>query len=58
MASGREVHVSDLPPELGTVSPEPQTSEQSEWPDAIVQLGPQRAGTRQTKNPAGRGARV
>jgi two-component system nitrogen regulation response regulator GlnG len=35
MASGREVHVSDLPPELGSVSLEPQTSERLEWHDLL-----------------------
>jgi two-component system, NtrC family, nitrogen regulation response regulator GlnG len=35
MASGREVHLSDLPPELGTTMPRPQTSGQSEWPDLL-----------------------
>jgi two-component system nitrogen regulation response regulator GlnG len=35
MASGREVHLSDLPPELGTSSSQPETSEQSEWPDLL-----------------------
>ena len=35
MASGREVHLSDLPPELGTASSRPQTSEESEWPDLL-----------------------
>ena len=35
MASGREVHLSDLPPELGTGSPEPKTSEHPDWPDLL-----------------------
>ncbi len=35
MASGREVHLSDLPPELGTGSTRPAPSEQSEWPDLL-----------------------
>ncbi|CAA0099658.1 DNA-binding transcriptional regulator NtrC [Halioglobus japonicus] len=35
MASGREVHLSDLPPELGTGSPKPQQSEETEWPDLL-----------------------
>tara|TARA_R110002049_G_scaffold59729_10_gene161330 strand:+ start:165 stop:1568 length:1404 start_codon:yes stop_codon:yes gene_type:complete len=35
MASGREVHLSDLPPELGTGSPKPQKSEEMEWPDLL-----------------------
>ena len=35
MASGREVHLSDLPPELGTGSIRPATSEQSDWPDLL-----------------------
>lgn len=35
MASGREVHLSDLPPELGTGSSKPEPSEQSEWPDLL-----------------------
>jgi two-component system nitrogen regulation response regulator GlnG len=35
MASGREVHLSDLPPELGTVSSKAQASEQSDWPDLL-----------------------
>jgi two-component system nitrogen regulation response regulator GlnG len=35
MASGREVHLSDLPPELGTGSSKPETSEESEWPDLL-----------------------
>jgi two-component system nitrogen regulation response regulator GlnG len=35
MASGREVHLSDLPPELGQSVPRPQTSEQSDWPELL-----------------------
>ncbi len=35
MASGREVHLSDLPPELGTTSSRPQPSEEAEWPDLL-----------------------
>ena len=35
MASGREVHLSDLPPELGQSTARPETSEQSEWPDLL-----------------------
>ncbi len=35
MASGREVHLSDLPPELGTVSSKVVASEQSDWPDLL-----------------------
>jgi two-component system nitrogen regulation response regulator GlnG len=35
MASGREVHLGDLPPELGTVTAEPASSELSEWPDLL-----------------------
>ena len=35
MASGREVHRSDLPPELGTRAPEPKTNEHPEWPEAL-----------------------
>lgn len=35
MASGREIHVGDLPPELGTHVPRPSASEQSEWPDLL-----------------------
>ncbi len=35
MASGREVHLSDLPPELGLGSARPETSEQSEWPELL-----------------------
>ncbi len=35
MASGREVHLSDLPPELGTSSSKPETTEESEWPDLL-----------------------
>ncbi|MCB1690969.1 MAG: nitrogen regulation protein NR(I) [Halioglobus sp.] len=37
MASGREVHLSDLPPELGSASPRPQASEKSEWRDLLFQ---------------------
>jgi two-component system nitrogen regulation response regulator GlnG len=35
MASGREVHLSDLPPELGSVSGQPESLEQVEWPDLL-----------------------
>ena len=35
MASGREIRVGDLPPELGTHVPRPSASEQSEWPDLL-----------------------
>ena len=35
MASGREVHLSDLPPELGQSKAQPETSEQSDWPDLL-----------------------
>ena len=35
MASGREIHLSDLPPELGTSSSKPEPSERSEWPDLL-----------------------
>jgi two-component system nitrogen regulation response regulator GlnG len=37
MASGREVHLSDLPPELGTASPSPQTSAEAGWSDLLFQ---------------------
>tara|TARA_R110002072_G_scaffold251245_1_gene410092 strand:+ start:17857 stop:19260 length:1404 start_codon:yes stop_codon:yes gene_type:complete len=35
MASGREVHLSDLPPELGTGSSKAASSGESEWPDLL-----------------------
>jgi len=35
MASGREVHLSDLPPELGTSSTQPVSTEQLDWPDLL-----------------------
>jgi len=35
MASGREVHRGDLPPELGTGSTRPATSEKSDWPEML-----------------------
>jgi two-component system nitrogen regulation response regulator GlnG len=35
MASGREVHLSDLPPELGKVSSKVVATEQSDWPDLL-----------------------
>jgi two-component system nitrogen regulation response regulator GlnG len=35
MASGREVHLSDLPPELGTGSTRPATSEKVDWPELL-----------------------
>jgi two-component system nitrogen regulation response regulator GlnG len=35
MASGREVHLSDLPPELGTGSTRPTPNEQSDWPELL-----------------------
>ncbi|NQX89679.1 MAG: nitrogen regulation protein NR(I) [Halioglobus sp.] len=35
MASGREIHLSDLPPELGQTTAAPQTSEKAEWPDLL-----------------------
>ncbi|MCB1705296.1 MAG: nitrogen regulation protein NR(I) [Halioglobus sp.] len=35
MASGREVHLSDLPPELGTGSAKQESSGESEWPDLL-----------------------
>ncbi|MEM1156165.1 MAG: helix-turn-helix domain-containing protein, partial [Pseudomonadota bacterium] len=35
MASGREIHISDLPPELGQVSPSPSDATQSDWRDML-----------------------
>ena len=35
MASGRDVHLSDLPPELGTVAPAAKTNEPLDWPDLL-----------------------
>jgi len=35
MASGREVHLGDLPPELGTGSTRPVPNEQSDWPELL-----------------------
>ncbi len=35
MASGREIHLSDLPPELGQTTAPPEAGEQSEWPDLL-----------------------
>jgi two-component system nitrogen regulation response regulator GlnG len=35
MASGREVHLSDLPPELGTGAAKPETGAESDWPDLL-----------------------
>jgi two-component system nitrogen regulation response regulator GlnG len=35
MASGREVHLSDLPPELGTGTSKPEANGESEWPDLL-----------------------
>jgi two-component system nitrogen regulation response regulator GlnG len=35
MASGREVHLGDLPPELGSGSTRPAPNEQSDWPDLL-----------------------
>jgi two-component system nitrogen regulation response regulator GlnG len=35
MASGREVHLSDLPPELGTGTSKPEAAGESEWPDLL-----------------------
>ncbi len=35
MASGREVHLGDLPPELGTGSLRPAANEQSDWPELL-----------------------
>jgi two-component system nitrogen regulation response regulator GlnG len=35
MASGREVHLGDLPPELGTGSTRPAPNEQSDWPELL-----------------------
>ena len=35
MASGREVHLSDLPPELGQPKALPETCAQAEWPDLL-----------------------
>ena len=35
MASGREVHLSDLPPELGTSSAGPAEQEQTDWRDML-----------------------
>jgi two-component system nitrogen regulation response regulator GlnG len=35
MASGREVHLSDLPPELGQASAPAETSDQAEWPELL-----------------------
>jgi two-component system nitrogen regulation response regulator GlnG len=35
MASGREIHLSDLPPELGQTPAAPENGQQSEWPDLL-----------------------
>ncbi|MEM8562640.1 MAG: nitrogen regulation protein NR(I) [Pseudomonadota bacterium] len=35
MASGREIHISDLPPELGQVSASPAEAAQSDWRDML-----------------------
>ena len=35
MASGREIHVSDLPPELGTSITHPSISEESDWREQL-----------------------
>ncbi len=35
MASGRDVHLNDLPPELGTVAPAAKTNEPLDWPDLL-----------------------
>jgi two-component system nitrogen regulation response regulator GlnG len=35
MASGREVHLSDLPPELGTSSMRPEADAQLDWPELL-----------------------
>ena len=35
MASGREVHLGDLPPELGTGSTRPAPNEQTDWPELL-----------------------
>ena len=35
MASGREVHLSDLPPELGSGSMRPEPDAQSDWPELL-----------------------
>ncbi|MEM8660631.1 MAG: nitrogen regulation protein NR(I) [Pseudomonadota bacterium] len=35
MASGREIHISDLPPELGQVSHSPSEAAQSDWRDML-----------------------
>ncbi len=35
MASGREVHLRDLPPELGQVAPTKESNEQADWPELL-----------------------
>jgi len=35
MASGREVHLSDLPPELGHPAAAPESCDQAEWPELL-----------------------
>lgn len=35
MASGREVHISDLPPELGTVTTKPIDSDENDWRELL-----------------------
>jgi len=37
MASGREIHLSDLPPELGQVSEEGSAEQESQWQDLLCQ---------------------
>ena len=37
MASGREIHLSDLPPELGRSTPAPADNSRSDWRDLLFQ---------------------
>ena len=54
MASGREVHLRDLPPELGTGCTHQRIQRAGGLARTTVQLGPERTGTGQATNPAGR----
>ena len=54
MASGREVHLRDLPPELGQVAPTKESNEQADWPELLFNWARNELSTRQATNPTGR----
>jgi tRNA (cytidine(34)-2'-O)-methyltransferase len=51
MASGREIHLADLPPELGRAAPRTAPMTRTDW-QTLLPVGAQRTGQRQAAHPA------